>query len=152
MVAKGRLRELRSEGDDGRGLQQMQHEIAVDAGYRSWSALLSASEEDRQLTIFLSANPPTIFEPTSLRFRADRISAIVNDHEGWGAGGGTTERYEFPCPCGAGRIVEEHDNIPGFREHDRWMECARCGTRWDFVGGRSTRDWLLEPTGISLAN
>ena len=39
-------------------------------------------------------------------------------HPGYGAGDGDTERYEYLCPCGNGRVIEEHDNIPGFREHD----------------------------------
>lgn len=32
-------------------------------------------------------------------------------HLGYGAGG--TERYEYLCPCGNGRVIEEQDNIPG---------------------------------------
>lgn len=130
----------------------MQHEVAVETGYRSWSALFSASAEDRQLTIYLGFNPPIPFDPASLRFRPEQLSAVVDGHEGWGTDAGTTERYEFRCPCGADRIVEEHDNIPGFREHDRWIECPRCRTRWDFAGGRSTRDWLLERIGTISAD
>lgn len=67
------------------------------------------------------------------------------DHQGWGAGSGDTERYKFECPCGRGVIVEEHENTPGFREHDRWIECDTCRAEWQFVEGLSTRGWRLEP-------
>lgn len=30
------------------------------------------------------------------------------------------------CPCRAGSILEEHDNIPGFREHDLKLMCDVC--------------------------
>ena len=36
-------------------------------------------------------------------------------HSGYGAGSGDTEYYEYECPCGKGKVIEEHDNIPGFR-------------------------------------
>ena len=38
-------------------------------------------------------------------------------HLEYGAGVGDTEYYEYECPCGKGAIIEEHDNIPGFRNH-----------------------------------
>ena len=45
-------------------------------------------------------------------------------HEGYGAGEGTTEEYVYKCPCGQGTVIEEHDNIPGFREHDVFINCS----------------------------
>lgn len=47
--------------------------------------------------------------------RTEKIYASNENHPGYGAGDGDTERYEYKCPCGKGKIVEEHDNIPGFR-------------------------------------
>jgi hypothetical protein len=83
--------------------------------------------------------------PASVPVRTEPISGHENHHEGWRAGAGTTERYEYRCPCGDGKIVEEHDNIPGFRAHEVWIECDKCREEWRFVDGRSTREWGLEP-------
>lgn len=84
-------------------------------------------------------------EPSPAPIRTEPVSRGTHDHEGWGAGAGTVERYEFLCPCGDGRIVEEHDNIPGFREHDVRILCDKCRAEWCFVEGRGVRDWALEP-------
>ena len=42
--------------------------------------------------------------------RTKMIFSSREAHPGYGAGDGTTERYEYECPCGKGKIVEEHDN------------------------------------------
>lgn len=90
-------------------------------------------------------------EPSSAPVRTERISGDSSDHHGWGAGAGTTERYEYLCPCGDGTIIEEHDNIPGFREHDRWIACDKCRVEWRFVEGRSVSNWALEPVAAGAA-
>lgn len=77
--------------------------------------------------------------------RTVQTDATTSDSEGFGAGSGTVDRYEYRCMCSAGRIVEQHDNIPGFRDHDLWLECAECRNRWRFVDGRSMQNWALEP-------
>lgn len=77
--------------------------------------------------------------------RTVRIGADDYDHAGWGAGTGDVDRYEYLCPCGTGKIIEEHDNVPGFREHDHWFACDTCRAQWRFVEGRPVRDWLVEP-------
>lgn len=77
--------------------------------------------------------------------RTQRISAGSWDTDGYGAGAGNMKRYEFLCPCGNGKVVEEHDNTPGFREHDVWIECGKCRPEWAFLGDRSVSDWALEP-------
>lgn len=77
--------------------------------------------------------------------RTIEISSHVEEVGGFGAGAGTVERYEYRCPCGDGLIIEEHDNIPGFREHSHWVECPKCRDEWRFLTGRSVRDWALEP-------
>src|SRR5690606_4708883 len=83
--------------------------------------------------------------PLASPIRTEQIHGDKSGHQGWGAGAGTTERYEFLCPCGDGRIVEEHDNIPGFRDHNVWIGCDKCRAEWRFAAGRSTSDWGLEP-------
>ncbi|MHB1063008.1 MAG: hypothetical protein ACYC1Z_00665 [Georgenia sp.] len=88
-------------------------------------------------------------EPSSAPIRTKRVRRDVNDHEGWGAGAGTVERYEYLCPCGDGAIIEEHDNIPGFREHDVLFDCDKCRAEWRFVEGRGARDWALQPVSVS---
>lgn len=89
-------------------------------------------------------SPPT-------QIRTERITASSYEHSGWGAGPGGVERYVYRCPCGRGRIVEEHDNTHGSREHDRWFECDSCRVLWRFVGGRSVGDWLVEPMPVGPA-
>ena len=50
--------------------------------------------------------------------RKKLIYESQEEHSGYGAGSGDTEHYEYECPCGKGKRIEEHDNIPGFRDHD----------------------------------
>lgn len=88
-------------------------------------------------------------EPSSGPIRTKQVSGSTDDHGGWGAGSGTVERYDYLCPCGDGTIVEEHDNVPGFREHDVLMHCDRCRAEWRFVDGRGVRNWALEPVAVS---
>lgn len=102
------------------------HEAAVDAGH---DAIIDWART----------------APESTGIRTELASSSHGDHDGWGAGSGDTERYEFLCPCGRGSIIEEHDNIPGFREHDRWIDCDTCSAEWQFVEGLPTRQWRLEP-------
>jgi len=89
--------------------------------------------------------------PSAAPVRTERIGGGEHDHSGWGAGAGTVERYEYLCPCGDGEIVEEHDNVPGFREHDVRIACAKCLAEWQFVSGRPVRDWGLRPVAVSAA-
>lgn len=88
-------------------------------------------------------------EPSAAPIRTERIGRDTHDHEGWGAGAGTAERYEYLCPCGDGVIIEEHDNIPGFREHDMRIDCEKCRLEWRFADGRSVRGWGLEPVAVN---
>lgn len=75
-----------------------------------------------------------------------------HEHVGWGPGSGTMERYEFHCPCGGGSIIEEHDNVPGFREHNVWIECERCRTEWRFADPQIAQGWGLVPSTPGLLN
>lgn len=102
----------------------------------------SAEAYDRAVTAiaeWMSRSP----SPQPVRTR--RIGGDSYDHAGWGAGSGSVERLDYRCPCGEGTIVEEHEDVPGFREHDVWIACDNCRGQWRFVAGRSTRQWGLEP-------
>ncbi|MHA7274808.1 hypothetical protein ACX80Z_15440 [Arthrobacter sp. TMT4-20] len=77
--------------------------------------------------------------------RTIRISSNTEEVGGFGAGAGNVQRFEYRCPCGDGLIIEEHDNIPGFREHSHWVDCPKCHDEWRFVDGRSVSQWALEP-------
>lgn len=75
--------------------------------------------------------------------RTKRISESVENHAGYGAGSGDCERYEYECPCGKGKIIEEHDNIPGFRDHDVWIDCPECKDRFVLDTSNGIRNWEL---------
>ena len=77
------------------------------------------------------------------------LSSSSDDHPGYGAGSGDVERITYECPCGKGTVVEEHDNIPGFREHTVGMRCDECSEKWQFVAGRTVRGWELEPKTLT---
>ena len=105
----------------------------VNASLNHYRAAEKAVAEWNKVT-----NPPA-------PLRTLQISSSSADTEGYGAGAGTMQRLEFFCPCGDGKVVEEHDNTPGFREHDVWIECDKCRAEWCFLSDRSVRDWALEP-------
>ena len=75
--------------------------------------------------------------------RTEKIYASNENHPGYGAGDGDTERYEYKCPCGKGKIVEEHDNIPGVREHDVWIECEECSKKYKLDTSKGVRSWEI---------
>lgn len=89
---------------------------------------------------------PILSETTSIR--TERISSSKEDTPGWGAGSGSIEFLHFLCPCGDGKILEEHDNTPGFRDHDVRIFCDKCREEWQFVAGLSVREWRLEPVPV----
>ncbi|MEV7875542.1 hypothetical protein [Microbacterium sp. NPDC089188] len=89
--------------------------------------------------------------PLSTGIRTELIAGKRRGHPGWGAGGGTIEHYEFRCPCGAGTIDEEHENIPGFREHDVRIVCGKCDGAWEFVPDLAVRQWRVRPVAAPAA-
>lgn len=56
---------------------------------------------------------------------------------------GDTERLEYECPCGKGKIIEEHDNIPGNRDHDVWIDCPHCAKKYTLDTSKGIRNWDL---------
>ncbi|GAA1318131.1 hypothetical protein GCM10009659_09080 [Leucobacter albus] len=136
-------------GDYSAGIRDSDHRIARTAG-----DLLTVFHEVSHSPEAYDAVVMSIAEwmraaPSATPIRTALIGGSKDDHQGWGAGAGTTEQYEYLCPCGAGTIIEEHDNIPGFRDQDVRIFCDKCREEWRFVGGRGVRDWALEPTAMS---
>lgn len=86
---------------------------------------------------------------TKKGIRTERVHEAHSEHDGWGAGDGDIEKYEYLCPCENGRILEEHDNIPGFREHDVRIMCSECSKHWKFAAGKSMREWSIEPIAVT---
>jgi len=89
--------------------------------------------------------------PLSTGIRTEQIYGDRHGHSGWGAGSGDTELYEYRCPCGDSRILEEHDNIPGFQEHEVRIMCEKCRAEWQVVATLPVRGWRIEPIPPGLA-
>lgn len=75
--------------------------------------------------------------------RTKLIYSSEENHPGYGAGEGDTERYEYECPCGKGKIIEEHGNIPDFRDHDVWISCDECSKEYKLDTSKGVRGWEL---------
>ncbi|MFG1740263.1 hypothetical protein ACGFLT_19770 [Micromonospora chalcea] len=136
-------------GDYSAGVRDSDHRIA-----RTPDELLTIFHEVPHSPEAYDAVVSTIAEwmrtvPSAAPVRTELIGGGAHDHGGWGAGAGTVERYEYRCPCGGGEIVEEHDNVPGFREHDVRIDCVKCRAEWRFASGRPVRDWRLMPVAVS---
>lgn len=130
--------------DYAEGVRDSDHRVAGTPG-----ELLKILSEVTSSPSFLNAGEQVVGEwkdtiAPGATLRTGRTSEVSHDVEGYGAGPGDVERYEYLCPCGTGRVIEEHDNVPGFREHDVRIDCAQCDSEWQFVEGRSVRDWALE--------
>ena len=78
-----------------------------------------------------------------IAMRGKTIFSRKDNHYDYGVGSGDTERYEYECPCKKGKIIEEHDNIPGFREHDVWIECSDCAQKYIVDKSKGVRGWEL---------
>ena len=71
------------------------------------------------------------------------INSIINDHQGYSAGSGDTERYEYECPCGNGKIIEEHDNIPGCRDRTVYFNCNECRNKFNIDTSKGVHNWEI---------
>ena len=136
-------------GDYSAGIRDSDHRIA-----RTADELLAIFHEvshspEAYDAVVISIAEWMRTEPSAAPIRTEPVGGDAHDHGGWGAGGGTVERYMYLCPCGDGTIIEEHDNIPGFREHDVRIDCGKCHEEWRFVEGRGVRDWALQPVSVS---
>lgn len=48
----------------------------------------------------------------------------------YGAGQGAEYEYVYECPCGQGTVTEYHDDVPGFRSHEVFINCGECKDKW----------------------
>lgn len=71
--------------------------------------------------------------------RTKRINSDQYDHSCYG----DIERYEYECACGKGEILEEHDNIPGFRYHFVYMCCKNCNGKYILDTSNEICRWEL---------
>ena len=56
-ISKRQFKERRSTENVKIGLQNVQHDVATAAGFRSWASLLQAGEQDRQLAAVMHREP-----------------------------------------------------------------------------------------------
>ncbi|WP_197025896.1 hypothetical protein [Nocardioides sp. URHA0020] len=127
------------------GVRDSDHPIASTPG-----ELLSLLYDVEPSPSFYDAAVAAIAEwmatsPEAAPIRTDLVTRDAHEVAGWGAGPGDIEVYRYRCPCGFGEIVEEHDNTPGFREHDVHIRCDRCREEWLFAAGLPVRGWGLVP-------
>lgn len=54
-----------------------------------------------------------------------------------------TEEGKAELVCGNGKIIEEHDNIPGFCDHDVWISCDECSKKYTLDTSRGVRGLKL---------
>lgn len=71
-------------------------------------------------------------------------NSILKGHVGYGAGPGIIELHEYECPCGKGKILEEHNDIPGFEEHTVHIHCNECCNKYELNTDLDVRSWRLE--------
>ncbi len=75
--------------------------------------------------------------------RTELIEENYEDEVGFGPNKGDTEEYIYKCPCGKGKIVEEHENIPGFRDHSVMLYCPECEKKYILDTSKGVRNWQL---------
>lgn len=66
--------------------------------------------------------------------RTELISSMEDENE---------ERYIYKCACENGRIIEDHDSTPGFRDHSVILSCEECSKIYDLDTSKGVRAWEL---------
>jgi hypothetical protein len=72
---------------DGVGLQNVQHVVAVEAGFTQWTQLIEASEDERQLVVAMTQEPQLnafgigIYSDHWRKPRAERLSILEADRK-----------------------------------------------------------------------
>lgn len=129
------------------GIEYNQHGPA-DAPDDLLTTLLDAGTSDtaydagvRAISEWFATNP------TAKPVRTKLVSRTIDEVSGFGGaeGYGEIETATYLCPCGAGEVVEKHDNIPGARNHDVHIRCDKCHGEWTFAPGRPVHEWGLVP-------
>ena len=69
-----------------------------------------------------------------------------------GEASGEATMITYSCPCGEGEIVEEHDDIPGFRSNDVWCTCEKCRQKYRIDTSKGISNWeLIERVPVSIS-
>ena len=64
----------------------------------------------------------------------DKTAKLLIEEERYPDGANTpTIHKEYACPCGKGKIVEEH--VPGFNDWYARLECNNCADKYTLVEG-----------------
>ncbi|WP_313184231.1 hypothetical protein [Lacrimispora sp.] len=77
-------------------------------------------------------------------------NSIVKGHAGYGTGPGIIEHFEYECPCGKGKILEEHNFIPDFEEHVVNIHCSDCCDKYELNTDLGIRSWNISKKGYIL--
>ncbi|WFF74037.1 hypothetical protein [Proteiniclasticum sp. QWL-01] len=67
----------------------------------------------------------------------------------YGVGEGTIETTEYECPCGKGRVVDEDDKTPGYRESAILIYCDNCREKYEpdySIHGLKLKEQTGEPS------
>ena len=68
-----------------------------------------------------------------------KIESDTSFSVGYGAGHGEIIIEVYECPCGAGKVYYEKDDIPGFKSSDTYTDCPNCEGLYDFKRGIATK-------------
>lgn len=77
--------------------------------------------------------------------RTKLINSTREDTVDAGRGSGYIETFEYECPCGKGKIIEEHDRTPGVTSHDVYLLCDECKAKYVIDTSKGTRSWEVVP-------
>ena len=76
--------------------------------------------------------------------RTKFIKRTIEDTIDAGRGSGYIETIEYECPCGKGRLIEEHDRTPGVTSHDVWLLCDDCNKKYK-INSKIVSAWEVVP-------
>lgn len=71
-----------------------------------------------------------LLDRTSERPKQLKVIDKLSYPQDYGAGPGEVIETTYECPCGLGTVTDTHDNIPGFRSHDIFINCDECREKW----------------------
>lgn len=79
--------------------------------------------------------------------RTKLISKSVVPVKGYEKGPGSISWSWYQCPCGKDRVVEEHDDIPGYEHSYVWITCPDCWKKYCLDTSGGVENWeLVEKT------
>ena len=75
--------------------------------------------------------------------RTKEIGRYRKTGVGFGRDRGEILEIRFECPCGKGCIIEEHDEIPGFKNKDVFIRCPDCTKKHTLDISNGVSNWQL---------